>query len=186
MGMDVYGRNADSPAGEYFRRNVWGWRPLVEAIEAVCLKEGELNLYHRCGNWQMNDGDGLNGADSIELATILENSIKRGFVTEYFEEREKALDDLPDIPCDICRGSGIRKDAVGINMGQVDLVIPADARDPTRGIEKPHPRAGQTGWCNGCGGTGYKRPWDCAYHATTQDVQEFVEFLKHCGGFEIC
>jgi hypothetical protein len=29
MGMDVYGKEPKSDKGEYFRNNVWWWRPLA-------------------------------------------------------------------------------------------------------------------------------------------------------------
>jgi hypothetical protein len=36
MGMDVFGRNPDSKAGEYFRANVWSWRPIHDLIIWLC------------------------------------------------------------------------------------------------------------------------------------------------------
>lgn len=36
MGMDVWGRNPSSPAGRYFRANIWSWRP----IHALCFELG--------------------------------------------------------------------------------------------------------------------------------------------------
>lgn len=36
MGMDVWGRNPSSPAGKYFRANIWSWRP----IHALCFELG--------------------------------------------------------------------------------------------------------------------------------------------------
>jgi hypothetical protein len=36
MGMDVYGRNPRSQAGEYFRANVWSWRPIHALICELC------------------------------------------------------------------------------------------------------------------------------------------------------
>lgn len=35
MGMDVWGRNPSSPAGEYFRANIWSWRPIHELCAAL-------------------------------------------------------------------------------------------------------------------------------------------------------
>lgn len=36
MGMDVYGREPTSPAGKYFRANVWSWRPIHALITELC------------------------------------------------------------------------------------------------------------------------------------------------------
>lgn len=186
MGMDVYGRNPDADVGEYFRRNVWGWHPLAEAVEAVCSMAEEEDLFNRCEHWHTNDGDGLNAVDSIELADLLEDYITSGMLAAHLEIREERLAAMPNDPCRHCNGTGIRDDEVGKRAGQPGKLIPTDAIDTTTPDGKPHPRAGQTGWCNGCDGTGYNRPWDCHYHVDLDDVKQFAEFLRHCGGFEIC
>jgi hypothetical protein len=36
MGMDVIGRNSDSPAGKYFTANLWSWRPIHDLIIHLC------------------------------------------------------------------------------------------------------------------------------------------------------
>ena len=41
--------------------------------------------------------------------------------------------------------------------------------------------------CNICDGKGKRKPWIVAeYPFDTDNVQEFVTFLKGCGGFAIC
>ena len=59
MGMDIYGNNT----GTYFRRNVWGWRPLAEL---VCKLEPELTS--ACAHWYDNNGDGLNRSSPDQKA----------------------------------------------------------------------------------------------------------------------
>jgi hypothetical protein len=39
--------------------------------------------------------------------------------------------------------------------------------------------------CNGCGGEGYVRPSAAHYPFTVECVQEFIDFLRACGGFRI-
>jgi hypothetical protein len=34
--MDVYGRSPTAPAGEYFRANVWSWRPIHALAVDLC------------------------------------------------------------------------------------------------------------------------------------------------------
>lgn len=59
MGMDVNGREPKNAAGEYFRANVWSWRPLLSliieanALHGVGIDEDTL---HGMG---YNDGIGL-------------------------------------------------------------------------------------------------------------------------------
>ena len=36
MGMDVYGRQPTSEAGEYFRANIWSWRPIYSLMLELC------------------------------------------------------------------------------------------------------------------------------------------------------
>ena len=62
MGMDVYGKDAKNEKGEYFRRNVWGWRPLWN----YCVDNYEDLVGEVSGHY--NDGDGLDEAGSLELA----------------------------------------------------------------------------------------------------------------------
>ena len=55
MGMDVYGRNPASPAGEYFRASIWSWRPIYGlTIELCCDLLDEETLRHMA----YNDGAG--------------------------------------------------------------------------------------------------------------------------------
>ena len=63
MGMDVYGKNPENESGEYFRNNVWWWRPLAEYVCSIAP-----DITKHCEYWQTNDGDGLNEAHSIQLA----------------------------------------------------------------------------------------------------------------------
>ena len=59
MGMDVYGKAPTAEVGEYFRRNVWGWRPLwdmcldlfpelTEKVEYGHSNDGDITL--SCGH----------------------------------------------------------------------------------------------------------------------------------------
>lgn len=51
MGMDVYGLKPSSKRGEYFRANVWSWRPIHALCEVV--HGGDLP------GWGYNDGAGF-------------------------------------------------------------------------------------------------------------------------------
>ena len=66
MGMDVYGKNATSEAGKYFRRNIFGWPPLWGYCEYLAP---ELTSKVKYG--YTNDGDGLNAEDSKALGEML-------------------------------------------------------------------------------------------------------------------
>lgn len=55
MGMDVYGRAPSSPAGEYFRANVWSWRPIHALMIELC---SDLLDEEALKKMAINDGAG--------------------------------------------------------------------------------------------------------------------------------
>jgi hypothetical protein len=172
MGMDVFGKDPRSKTGEYFRRNVWGWRPLWEYMENV-----HPELVASVTNGHTNDGDGLDNDGSIVLGKALLLDVDSNVAQEYIEARNKAIEELPRVLCTICDGAGIRTDAIGLEMGQ-----PTKLLDPTQAVV-----LGRTeGWCNGCDGMGDKESWESNYGLYLDDIVEFAEFLLDCGGFEIC
>lgn len=172
MGMDVYGKEPTTEAGEYFRRSVWGWRPLWQYVENVHPEIAGLVKHG-----QTNDGDGLDGEKSLELARLLRRDLRNGVVAEYVTARNKALADLPREVCDICNGSGIRTDKIGVEMGMTDKPL-----EPAIAIIVGRDK----GWCNGCRGEGVVDNFATHYGLDETDIVEFAEFLDGCGGFEIC
>ena len=84
MGMDVYGNEPRNETGEYFRRNVWGWRPLADYITEMHPEEAK-----GCAYWHSNDGDGLDAEGSVVLAEALDDAIVDGRVNRWFDERKK-------------------------------------------------------------------------------------------------
>lgn len=67
MGFDLYGVNPQSKAGEYFRANVWGWRPIHCLIaETQVLGIADLVAIG------FNDGHTISEDKAIAIATALE------------------------------------------------------------------------------------------------------------------
>lgn len=171
MGMDVYGLDASEEVGEYFRRNVWGWRPLWDYIDEV-----HHDLVSDVDG-HSNSGDGLNSSKSLVLASRLKMDVSTGKAARYVTERDTALAALPREECTLCNSTGIRADVVG-----KEQMMPTRALPPE--VAK---QVGRTiGWCNGCNGLGDKESWDASYYLEVKDIEEFAEFLTHCGGFQIC
>ena len=148
MGMDVVGKAAVSERGQYFRNNVWWWRPLWDYCQRVSPVCREVS-------GQYNDGDGLDAAGAAQLAKDLFTEINSGRTAEYAAARQIEIDQLPLEPCDICHGTGERND---------DIV---------------------QGECNGCRGSGTRKPWAAMYPFSLDTVQEFAEFVQDSGGFQI-
>ena len=171
MGMDVVGKNAVSETGEYFRRNVWGWRPLWQYVEIM-----HKDLAEKVEYGQSNDGDGLNAEDSKDLAQRLLEDVKTKRAEEYVNQRNIWLSSLPRENCGICNNTGIRSDEIGREHGMHDKELTPEVQVLT----------GRThGYCNGCSGIGSKENWELSYSLDTDDLIEFSYFLRDCGGFEI-
>ena len=170
MGMDVYGKDPTCEKGKYFRRNVWGWRPLAEYTIDV-----DPELASQCEYWGTNDGDGLDGDGSVQMANLMFTHLESGAAGAYVKARDTHIAGLPREECFLCDGTGIRSDERGVKYGQTERVI-----------DKPeHPRFGEKGWCNGCDGRGDKPPRDASYYLDERDIRQWAEFLEKCGGFEI-
>ncbi len=154
MGMDVYGKN-----GNYFRNNVWWWRPLAHYCQNVAPE-----ITSACAAWHSNDGDGLDAHAAVALAIALQTEIDSGKTAEYAAQYEQELAALPNVTCELCEGTGIRRP-----------IPERGAGDVATGIK-----------CNACDGSGKTEPWEKHYPFSVENVQEFVDFLKESGGFEIC
>lgn len=166
MGMDVFGTS-----GNYFRRSVWGWRPLAD----FCIQFAP-SITAACEHWHTNDGDGLDETGATALADVLDAALADGRAQSYVAIRDAEIAALPRKLCHICQGSGVRTDKVGRDAGQ-----------DTRVIDTPgHPRYRDTGWCNGCDGLGTVPSYDTFYRLDVTDIAEFAAFLRACGGFQIC
>jgi hypothetical protein len=176
MGMDVYGNAPTAEVGAYFRRNVWGWRPLADFVTANAPDEAAP-----CKYWHSNDGTGLDAAQSVALADKLDAMLADGEVVDWIRSRDSAIAKLPDDPCRICRGTGIRTDQVGVSGGWPSKVV-----EPFDSDQRPNPRAGQVGSCNACRGRGSARPLATWYPLEENDVREFSQFVRASGGFRIC
>lgn len=84
MGMDVYGRNPTEPAGEYFRANVWSWRPIHLLIRvANDLADGNLFDEDTLESMAHNDGAGLERQNECTtLAWIMDKLLTKDKLEE--------------------------------------------------------------------------------------------------------
>jgi hypothetical protein len=166
MGMDVYSKGEK----HYFRRNVWGWHPL-----ATYLQDRHATITAPCAGWHTNSGDGLDAAGSAALAAALRSDLLDGSAAAYLVERLDQLGRLPRQRCDLCGGTGVRTDEVGVQYGY-------DHRVFNEAEWK------WSGGCNACGGTGTTDDFALSYHLRLIDLAEFADFLELAatdGGFSI-
>jgi hypothetical protein len=172
MGMDVYGVKPKSKKGEYFRNNIWYWRPL-----SLFIQDSYPEIAAKCKYWDSNDGYGLSSKDSAILGKMILNDIADGTVARWKAEYDYKLSLLEREKCELCEATGIRTDKVGIEMGMPD----AELQDAVQIL------TGRThGFCNGCKGVGTKENWFVSYPFDIENVESFAQFLIRCGGFSIC
>lgn len=172
MGMDVIGKNPRNHTGEYFRNNVWFWKPLWDYC---CTTHPELVGVDPDSGF-FNDGYGLEDGPAAALGAALLSDVANGATEEYRRQYMSALADLPRNPCPHCGATGIRTDEVGLKMGQHDKAL-----DPEVAV-----LVGRThGWCNGCNGIGTQESFLLSYGFSVENVQNFGLFLLECGGFEV-
>jgi hypothetical protein len=106
MGFDVYGKAPRSERGEYFRNNVWYWRPLATyVLDNVSIPEANETT------WFYNNGEEVSAETAEKIATTLRELLDSGEVARYAKRRDKELEALPDEPCEFCKGTGARNDA---------------------------------------------------------------------------
>lgn len=172
MGMDVYGRKPASEAGKYFRANVWYWHPLWDYCVRVA-PELFSDKVAKAGHF--NDGAGLSAEKSKRLADVLQARLDSGECKAWEAEYKAWQDSLPWLDCTYCESTGIRRDAVGLKNKMDQRVVD----------EEGHPRYGQVGWCNACSGLGKTPQASTRYPFSADLAQEFVVFLRDCGGFQI-
>ena len=165
MGTTVIGLKPKHCVGEQFGRNIWGWKPLMDYISTKHKKFVKLFEKNRLTELQAN-----------RIADALFEDIASGVAEAYADKFMKKIASLPEVPCEFCEATGIRKDEVGMEKGMTDLVL-----DPRLANELKRLR----GWCNGCFGRGIKQNSDGFYYLELTDVVEFAEFLRNCGGAKI-
>jgi hypothetical protein len=168
MGMDVIGKAPTGETGRYFRANVWCWSPLWEYCEYVAPALRAEVIYG-----DLNEGDGLDAAGATALADQLTTELELSSTEFYVTERQSRLDALPMERCDLCQGTGVRRDQVAI-----------EHKMPAKMTTLPNGQQRQ-GWCNGCDGQGFHRSFATRYHLSVEIVTEFRDFLRDCGGFAI-
>jgi hypothetical protein len=76
MGMDVYGRKPKDEEGNYFRANVWSWRP-IQTLMQIANTEAKVFDLKTMNAMAHNDGAGLKCQSKCDkLAKCLEEILK--------------------------------------------------------------------------------------------------------------
>jgi hypothetical protein len=128
MGMDVYGRQPAGKEGEYFRANVWSWRPIHALMNQLCP---EITVMYNLGS---NDGDGPDDQETCDQ------------IADRIEEWMKD-----------------HREGYAIEMG------PKVEKGTGRFVDE-----------------GFEGETEPVYQTSDSHLQEWVKFLRACGGFKVC
>ena len=135
MGMDVSGRNPDSSAGEYFRANVWSWRPIHALICDLCS--------------DLLDEETLEGMAYNDGAGPTEQKTCTDMANRFEQWMEHHVDGLAlDIP-----GAAVTEEGRFITDEELTENLDLKTKTP--------------------------------YEVEDDHLKEWIEFLRHCGGFEV-
>jgi len=143
--------------GQYFRSNVWYWRPIWKFVCEVCndvLTEEDYKGGHT------NSGYIISKTKAAIIASRLYSLNQNGEIKAYEEAYDKSLKRMELEECNICDGSGKRKKPPKIGAGKIE--------------------------CNGCNGKGKRKQWNTHYPFSVKFTMEFAKFCDESGGFEIC
>lgn len=107
MGFDIYGKSPKGANGEYFRNNVWFWRPLWAYVESNCsdiLSQIDSEQGH------FNSGHFINAEKAEKIGQRLNDLVASGETAEFQKAYTEEQEVLDLVECDICKGKGVRDD----------------------------------------------------------------------------
>ena len=115
MGFDLYGRKlrdvpvdyANPAKGQYFRANVWSWRPLWEL---TCRIGNDILTDEDCERGSYNDGHFIDEKKAIALADRFSAMISLGHHRDLADQHNATMNALPLEDCVHCNGTGQRDD----------------------------------------------------------------------------
>ena len=183
MGMDVYGLNPQTTTERPKRPNhedyqSEDWDRYFEKLNEY--QDANVGTYFRNSVWgwrplwdyvyQLNDdilteedhelghsnsGHKITKAQCEVICKRLTEALNNGETEQYKKGYYFALENLPLVKCDTCEGSGQRNDEY------------------------------VQGECNACHGEGERKDWATSYPFDVENVEEFRNFIRESGGFEI-
>ena len=152
--------------GDYFRSNVWWWRPLASYVIKYtgCVNEDDAEM------WGTNDGHEVDDETAKQIHNQLQVLIESGhtqkFQDDYEKERLKAEKHNDKVEKELKKFC----ESVEKKLGKTNLA-PAD-----------FPKADHDEWER----IYHKRKWNASYPFSVEHVKEFAEFCRFSGGFKIC
>jgi len=156
----------DDNKGVYFRNNVWWWRRLAQYVYENTDEISEDDY----GLWHENSGHQVDEVTAIRIADRLEELIKQGHTAEYQslveEDMQKAEKHNKGIEAKL---EALRKSVIKLT-GNKDIA------------PEGYPDIQKNQWEVLYG----NKNWESSYPFSVENVQDFADFCRQSGGFEIC
>ncbi len=152
MSFDLCGEKPENELGEHFCNNMWWWPRLWCFVGYYCKDIlSEKDFKYGC----YNEGYLITRDKAKAIGERWNKLIHKGTVSRMEEGYIIDREQLPDEPCVICNGTGVRNDKV------------------------------VQGKCNACNGKGVRENFNKRYLFTAKNVKKFAEFCLMSNGFRI-
>mgnify|MGYP003151167288 FL=1 len=151
--------------GDYFRNNVWWWRPLANYVIKYtgCVEEEDAQMWGENSGHEVDDETAKQIHNQLQV--LIESGHTKKFEADYEKERLKAEKHNDKVEKELekfCK-------SVYKKLGKT--VAPAE-----------FPKADHDEWER----IYHKRKWNASYPFSVENVKEFAEFCRFSGGFKIC
>jgi ElaB/YqjD/DUF883 family membrane-anchored ribosome-binding protein len=152
-------------SGVYFRNNVWWWRPLAEYV----LKHTKVIPEHEQESWQYNDCTEVSKQNAEMIAQQLDYLIKSGHTKQFEKEYEKIRKKIEKHNEKVEKELETFSQSVKKKMRNDNLAPKDFPKEDYKKWEKIYNKRNSSG----------------SYPFSEENVKEFSEFCKNCGGFTI-
>ena len=160
------GKYQEEVVGDYFRNNVWWWRPLADYVIKFtgCIDESDQVAWSENGGHEVDDQTAKQIHNQLQV--LIESGHTKKFEDDYEKERLKAEKHNDKVEKELekfCK-------SVEKRLGKSNLA-PGD-----------FPKKDHDEWER----IYHKRKWNASYPFSVENVKEFAEFCRFSGGFKIC
>jgi hypothetical protein len=152
--------------GEYFRANVWFWRPIWNFVCASCddfLSDNDIDA------GGSNSGDRICKTKANRIASRLRKLDKQGVIQKWEDEMLIPYNEAKEHNKIIDKEMNVFQDKMRIKYGSDIVPSNYDVHDKVT-------------WDN----IYHKRSWASSYPPSRKAIVEFGIFCGQSGGFEIC
>jgi hypothetical protein len=160
------GKYQEEVVGDYFRNNVWWWRPLASYVIQYtgCVSEDDTQM------WSENSGHEVDDETAKQIHNQLQVLIESGHTQKFQDDYEKE-----------------RLKAEKHN-DKVEKKLEKFCKSVEKRLGKPNlapmnfPKADKDKWDE----IWNSRKWSASYPFSVENVKEFADFCRFSGGFKIC